>query len=217
MGKLFKNFLNGMRTVLHGPGFRVLAALLIALGAGTNPATFRVVLPQPLPSGDPANLAIVWEKSLAGPANYLGRRSPNHVFGDLAGVSDITSLHLTGAGEPEELRAGAVSANFFQMIGVRPMLGRAFLPAEDRPGNGHVVILSHRLWSRRFGSDAGLVGKRIVLNGESRRVIGILPQDFAWNNHQPDVWVPYVIRPDREYSARSGGHLAVAELALRYE
>jgi len=217
MGKLFKIFRNGMRTVLRSPRFPVLAALLIALGAGTNPATFRVVLPQSLPSVVPSNLAVVWEKSAACPAHYLGRRSSNHVFGDLAGVADIMSLHLTGAGEPEELRAGTVSANFFQMIGVRPMLGRAFLPEEDRPGNEHVVILSDRLWSRRFGSEAGLVGKKIVLNGESHRVIGILPPDFAWNNRQPDVWVPYVIRPDREYSAKSGGHLAVAELASRYE
>jgi len=216
MGILFKNFRNGMRSVCHHPSFTFVAVLVIALGIGTDTGTFvHSVLLRSEPSRELSSLENARGK--ASPANYFCQKSPNHMFGDLAGVADIMSVRLTGVGEPEELLAGAVSANFFQMIGVHPILGRAFVPEEDKRGNDHVVILSHRLWIRRFGGDAGIIGKKIVLNGESRQVIGILPPDFSWNNRRTDVWAPYAIAADRDYRAMSGGFLSVAELALRYE
>jgi hypothetical protein len=216
MGILFKHLRNGMRASLHHPSFTVVAVLVIALGIGANTGIFvHSVLPRSVPSPDLSSPPVARGK--VSPANHFCSKSPNHMFGDLAGVADLMSLHLTGAGEPEELLAGAVSVNFFQMIGVHPILGRAFVPEEDKRGNDHVVILSHRLWIRRFRGDAGIVGKRIVLNGESRQVIGVLPADFSWNNRHTDVWVPYATAPDRDYRAASGGYLPVAALALRYE
>ena len=118
-------------------------------------------------------------------------KSQNHVFGDLAAVVEIFSTNLTGPGEPEKLLAGAVKPNFFQRIGVRPLMGRTFVAGEDKRGREHVVILSHQLWRRRFGGDARLLGRSITLGGDQHRVIGVLPPDFTWNNGRADVWVPY--------------------------
>jgi hypothetical protein len=94
-----------------------------------------------------------------------------------------------------------VTPNFFRMIGVEPIVGRAFVPGEDRYGSGRVVILSHRLWRRRFGGSSSVVGQSITLSHERYRVVGILPPDFTWNNRQTDVWVPYVIDPSANYRA----------------
>ncbi|MBZ5591391.1 MAG: ABC transporter permease [Acidobacteriia bacterium] len=202
MGTLFKDIRYGVRMLLRSPGFTVVTVLVIALGLGARSGIFSLfhsVPPPSIPSRDSSGLAIVWK--------YPEWKSRNRVFGDLAAVVEITTVNLTGTGEPEELLAGAVSANFFQRIGVHTILGRAFAPDEDQRGRDHVVILSHRLWIRRFGSDAGIVGKNIVLNGESRQVIGILPPDFAWNNRRTDVWLPYAMDPDRDYRAASGGYL----------
>jgi hypothetical protein len=189
-----------MRTLIQNirsPGFTIAA---LALGIVASCLPFR----------DPSCPAMVWEKSertgrsVISPGSFHEWKSPNHVFGDLAGVADIFSMNLTGSGKPEELLAGAVTANFFRMIGVQPVMGRAFLPGEGMNGSDRVVILSHGLWRRRFGGKTGVVGRTITLSGELYRVVGILPPDFAWNNRQTDVWVPYAIDPSRDY--RAGTH-----------
>jgi hypothetical protein len=114
----------------------------------------------------------------------------HHVFGDLEAVVDVFPVSLTGPGKPEELLACAVTTKFFERIGVEPVMGRAFETGEGSLGHDHVVILSHRLWRRHFGSSTRAVGRNIELGGERYRVIGILPPDFTWNNRETDVWVP---------------------------
>jgi hypothetical protein len=121
-------------------------------------------------------------------ASYAQTKPQHHVFGDLAAVVDIFHIDLTAPGQTERLVAGAVTANFFQMIGVEPMLGRAFRTGED--SGDHVVILSYRLWQRRFHGAASVVGQNVRLADDAYRVIGILPEDFTWNNGETDVWVP---------------------------
>lgn len=121
-------------------------------------------------------------------ASYPQAKPQHHVFGDLAAVVEIFHIDLTAQGKTEELVAGAVRANFFQMIGVEPVLGRAFRTGED--SGEHVVILSYRLWQRRFNRAASVVGQNVTLEGAPYRVIGILPEDFTWNNGETDVWVP---------------------------
>src|SRR6266481_4107660 len=222
MGTFIKDVRYGVRILYRTPGFTVVAVLALALGIGANTAIFSVVnaiLLRSLRFRDPSSLVMVWEKSrfddrnVISPADYQDWKSRNHVFGDLAAVVDIFNLNLTGAGEPEELLAGAVSANFFQMIGVQPVIGRAFLPAEDTRGREHVVILSHQMWRRRFDGSVGILGKSVTLSGEIYQVIGILPADFSWNNRRTDVWIPYVFQPDRDYRATSGRFMsAVARL-----
>jgi putative ABC transport system permease protein len=128
---------------------------------------------------------------LISPASYpRWKSSRHHVFGDLEAVVDIFPVNLTGPGKPEELLAGVVAASFFQSIGVEPIMGRAFSNGDGAHGHDHVVIVSHRLWRRHFGSSTQAVGRKIKLGGEPYRVIGILPSDFTWNNREADVWVP---------------------------
>jgi|SRR5579864_1458425 putative ABC transport system permease protein len=177
----FKDIRNCRRVLLQSFVVTVVAALVAALGFGANT--------------NPGAIC---------PANHSNWRSRNQVFGDIAAARDVARMHLTGSGAPEDLLAGEVTANFFQMIGVKPVFGRSFSTEQDRRGNGHVAILSHRLWRRRFSSDRGMIGRSIMLNGESYQVIGILPRDFSWNNRRTDVWVPYRLDPNR------GQRMAVA-------
>ena len=138
---------------------------------------------------------------------YPGTKPQHHVFGDLAEFVDIFHIDLTGPGKKEELSGGAVQPNFFQKIGVEPVLGRTFKSGER--WSDHVVILSYRLWQDRFHGATGVVGRQITLEDEGYRVIGVLPRDFSWNNREADVWMPYSSRPDDETSGfmtRSGGY-----------
>ena len=213
MGTLVTNIRYGFRMLAKNPAFTTVAVIALALGIGANTAIFSVVnsiLLRSLPFHDPSSLVMVWEKSrlndrnVISPADYKDWKAQNHVFGDLAAVVDIFRVNFTGTGEPEELLAGAVTANFFHMIGVKPIIGRTFLDGEDTRGRERVAVLSHRLWRRRFGSDTGIVGKNIKLGGDLYQVIGVLPPDFRWNNRQTDVWMPYVLEPGRDYRATSG-------------
>jgi len=176
-----KNIRYYRRMLLQSSAVTFVAVLtaMLGLGANTNPGAIC-------------------------PTNHSNWKSRNQVFGDIAAARDVARMHLTGSGAPEDLLAGEVTANFFQMIGVKPVFGRGFSTEQDRRGNGHVAILSHRLWRRRFSSDRGMIGRSIMLNGESYQVIGILPRDFSWNNRRTDVWVPYRLDPNR------GQRMAVA-------
>ena len=167
------------RVLLQSSVVTVVAALAAAIGFGANT--------------NPGAIC---------PADH----SRNQVFGDIAAARDVARMHLTGSGAPEDLLAGEVTANFFQMIGVKPVFGRSFSTEQDRRGNGHVAILSHALWRRRFSSDTGVIGRSIMLNGERYQVIGVLPRDFSWNNRQTDVWVPYRHDPEQRIAvARPSG------------
>jgi hypothetical protein len=206
MPTLLKDFRQRARRLVRNPGFTVVAALALGLGLGVNTANFsvvRAIQPRSLRFRDASGLTVS-SRNLISPANYPDAKSRNRVFGDLAAVVDIFHLHLTGTGKPEEVPAGAVSANFFQRIGVKPVIGRAFQPAEDQQGRDRVVILSHQLWRRRFDGNVGILGKSITLSGETYHVIGVLPADFSWNNRRTDVWIPCVIESDSNYRSTGG-------------
>src|SRR5213079_1196315 len=175
----------GLRTLLKNPGFTVIAVLALALGIGANSAIFSVVnavLLRPLPFKNPAQLVMVWEnathlgfpKNTPSPPNFVDWQKQNTVFTGMAAMSK-RSFNLTGVGEPERLDGRRVSANLFDLLGVPALLGRAFVPDDDRPGT-HVVLLSYSLWQRRFGSDSNVIGRAITLNGESYNVIGVMPR-----------------------------------------
>jgi putative ABC transport system permease protein len=210
----FKDVRNAAGMLPRNPVFTVVAVLALGLGLdiGVNTAIFNVVRASPrrsLTLCDPSSLTVLdkstsFDRKAIWPANYPDSKGRNHVFGDLAAVADIFHMKLTGTGEPEKLPAAAVSANFFQMIGVQPVIGRAFLAAEETRGRDHVVILSHQVWRRRFGGNVGVLGRSITLSGENYRVIGVLPVDFSWNNRRTDVWVPYVFESGTDYPATGG-------------
>ncbi len=218
MEGLIKDIRYGVRALRASTGFAVVAIVAIALGIGANTAIFSVVhtiLLRSLPFHNPASLVMVWEKfpatsehNVVSPANYLDWKRDNRVFGDMAVILDFLAANLTGSGEPEELLSAAVSPNFFQLIGVQPMMGRTFLP-EEAVRRDRAALLSHKLWRRRFASDPGIVGKSLRLNGEPTRVIGVLPPDFEWNNRKTDLWTMYLLDPQVDYRSKSGRYMSV--------
>ncbi len=204
----------GSRMLWKNKGFTAVAVIALALGIGANSAIFSVVntvLLRPLPYKDADRLVIVWEDNtkLGFPndtpavANYIDWRNQSTVFEGMAALADL-SINLTGAGEPERFDGKRVSANFFSLLGVEPLLGRGFLPEEDVPGANHVVVLSHGLWQRRFGSDKGLVGKSITLNGEGYTVVGVMPPGFKFMNEDVGMWVPIAFTPQQ--ATNRGSH-----------
>jgi putative ABC transport system permease protein len=210
----------GLRMLRRNPGFTAVAILTLALGIGANTAIFsvvRAVVFRPLPFQDPGWLVLVIDHNLSAGfpqfpsslANVLDWKEQNSSFEDLA-VFATSSFNLDGKGEPERLSGLRVSSNLLPLLGVRPVIGRGFLPEEDRPGGGHVVLMSYGLWQRRFGSDPSIVGHSVQLDGRSATVIGVLPGGtqmetaldcFASGVPQKlDLMVPLaadLVRPDR--------------------
>jgi putative ABC transport system permease protein len=208
-----------LRLLVRQPGVTVIAILTLALGIGANTAIFSAVnaiLLRPLPYADPDRLVMVFEKRLAegvldnvvSPADFLDWSKMNGAFDGIAAMSEI-SADLTGAGEPVRLRAGAVSPPFFDILGVHPALGRTFRPEEALFGRHHVVILSHDLWQNRFGSDASVVGRKILLNGIPHEVVGVLPSAFEFPNTELTLWAPLALEGGPQAPPRTNHFLSV--------
>ena len=196
MKGILKDFKYGIRSFLRKPGFTLLALFALAIGIGVNTAIFTVVhsvLIQPLPYLNPDRILILWEKSTqmdtsVSYPNFLDWRSDNQVFQSMAAFRR-DSFNLTGRGEPERLQGRMVSAEFFQILGVSPQLGRNFQTKEDQPGGVPVVILSDALWKNHFGSDKAILGKQILLNDKSYSIVGVTPQHFEFGSGA-DLFVP---------------------------
>ena len=208
----------GFRMFLRTPGWTLVIVLSLAIGIGANTAIFSLVnaiLLAPLPFHDPEKLVIVWEeasfvgfpKNTPAPANYADWNSQNHVFTGMAAVAS-TSFNLTGSGEPLRLEAFSVTANLFPLLGVKPALGRTFLPEEDRPGGNQVVVISHDLWQNRFGDHADVIGKDILLNNSKYSVIGVMPKGFQFLDPEIDVWSAIRFTSE-DLQNRSGHYLQV--------
>jgi len=212
LGDLWQDLGYGMRMLLKNPGFTVVAVIALALGIGANSAIFSVVntvLLRPLPYQDPDRLVMVWEdrtkqgfpRDTPAAGNFSDWRDQNQVFEGMAAIAD-QSFNLTGTGEPERIDGKRVSANLFQLLGVEPQLGRAFLPEEDQPGGNRVVVISHGLWQRRFGSDASITGKPLTLNGESYLVVGVMPPQFQFPGPDDELWVPIALTSEQAANRR---------------
>jgi putative ABC transport system permease protein len=214
LGDLKHDLRYGARMLWKNPGFTAVAVVALALGIGANSAIFSVVntvLLRPLPYREPSRLVMVWEhdakhgypNDTPAAANYFDWRDQNQVFEGMAAMAD-QSFNLTGAGEPERIDGKRVNANLFELLGVAPQHGRAFAAEEDRPGANKVVLLSHALWQRRFGSDAGVVGQTLTLNGEAHTVVGVMPADFQFPDRQAELWVPIAFT--QQEAANRGRH-----------
>ncbi|MGB7925761.1 MAG: ABC transporter permease [Pyrinomonadaceae bacterium] len=213
-GDLWLDLRYGLRMLVKNPGFTVIAVIALALGIGANSAIFSVVntvLLRPLPYKEPDRLVMVWEdatkqgfpRDTPAAANYIDWLNQNQVFEGMAAIADL-SFNMTGVGEPERIDGRRVSANLFSLLGVEPQLGRAFLPEEDQPGASRVVIMSHGLWQRRFGSDMNITGKPLTLNGESYTVVGVMPPTFQFPSREDELWVPIAF--DSEEAANRRRH-----------
>ena len=203
---MFQDLRFGLRMLLKNPGFTLVAVFTLALGIGANTAIFSVVnalMLRPLPYPDPGRL--VWvdyasSKNTGGEvlsAHFLNWREQNRTLEGIAQF-DPTTRTLTGAGEPERVEVGQISAGFFTTLGVHPLPpGRDFTAAEDKTGGERVAILSHGLWRRRYNSDQGIVGKTITLNDSIFTVVGVTPENFRY--FRPfDVWIPLAIDLERD-------------------
>jgi len=196
------------------PGFTFVAVLSLALGIGANTAIFTIinaVFLHPLPVEEPFRLAELFTRDtitfnananfqLTGTSlpNYEDYRDQNNVFSGLATVTFPISLNWGGQAEPQQLNASLVSGNFFDVLGVKPYRGRAFIPDGDKKiGGNPEVVLSYSLWARRFGSDEKFIGQTILLNGTPYTVVGIAPPGFKGivSLGRPDLlWIPITMR-----------------------
>jgi putative ABC transport system permease protein len=203
-----------VRTLARSPGFTLVAVATLALGIGANAAVFSTVdavLVRRLPFADADRLVMVWEDaSLVGfprntpaPGNYADWSTRIPSLQSVAAL-DMKDLSLTGDGAPEKIGAAAATANFFPVMGVQPIAGRWFLPAEDTPGTAHVVVIGHSLWTRRYAADPKVVGRDIRLDGEKYTVVGVMPPRFSFPFRDVELWVP--VQFTSEDLANRGGH-----------
>lgn len=226
MARAIQDLKYGLRMLRKSPGFSAIAILVLALGIGANTAIFSVVnavLLRPLPFADPSRIVHVWHvpppKSFPGmttfavsAANYVDWRQQNHVFENIA-IYSGASMNLTGGGKPEYVRAVTVSTDFFNVLGVRPLLGRTFVAGEDQLGHDHEVVLSHSFWQSRFGGDKSIVGRQITLNGQAYNVVGVMGPNFMYPAWEQKMWVPLAWTP-KEAAVR-GEHHSVVIARLR--
>jgi putative ABC transport system permease protein len=206
MKDLWYDIRYGVRLLLKNPGLTAILVLALALGIGANSAIFSVVnalLLRPLPYKDSGRLVWVWEtqpqlsQAPFTPADFLDYQSQNKSFEQVA-TYFTQSLTLTGREEPERLRGSVVSADFFSILGVQPLVGRTLLPQEGQPGAERVAVISQGLWERRFNSDRGVLGKALTLNGTNFTVVGVMPQDFRYPSPATDMWLnPRQVIPER--------------------
>ena len=214
MESLVKDIRYGIRSLLKHPGFSLVAVLTLALGIGANTAIFSVVnavLLRALPFRDPDALVMVWEdasfanfpRNTPAPANYADWKSQNQVFEDMA-TFDERSFNLTGDGEPEKIEAYGVTANFFDVLGVKPALGRVILPEDDKPEANKVVMISYGLWQQRYGGELTVVGRELPLNGEKYTLVGVMPAGFQFMDSHIGLWVPMAFTS--ETLAQRGSH-----------
>src|SRR5262249_50512638 len=225
MQTLWQDLRYGGRMLMKNPGFTLITVITLALGIGANTAIFSVVnaaLLRPLPYEDPDRLVVIWGthpqvgREEASLPDFVDWREQSQSFERMAATT-WWSFSLTGGEEPERLIGTAVTADFFTLLGIKPVLGRGFLPEEFHRGARPVIVLSHGLWQRRFGSRSDLVGQAITLNGRDYTVVGIAPNHFQlpskitpnhfWLPGRAELWLPLTMEPAQ--ADRRGDFLAV--------
>ena len=180
----FKDVRYGARNLLRTPVFTLVAVVTLALGIGANTAIFSVVnavLLRPLAYKDPDRLVTLLHifSNPVAVANYIDWRDQSRSF-EAMGAAEYWSPNLTGSDPAEHLLGIRMTQNLLPILGVEPQLGRVFARGEDQAGAEHEVVLSHRLWQRRFNSDPNILGKSIVLDGQGYTVIGVMPLEFKF-------------------------------------
>lgn len=211
---MIQDLKSSLRLLARSPGFSAAAICTLALGIGANAAVFSVVrgvVLRPLPYPDPDRLIAIrsdkpsegWIGTTSSPPNYLDWRSRNRVFDEMAAY-DGTRLALTGAGPARRLEAAEVTADFFDVLGTRPMLGRTFLPSEESAGAPSVVVLSHKLFVECFGGDRENWNRVVLLDGVPHTVIGVMPPNFEFPLRSGEAWVP--LRFPADVATQRGAH-----------
>jgi len=219
---LWRDMKTGARTLRKSPGYALTAILTLGLGIGATTATFSfcdALLWKPLPLPHVESLAMIAERdpeNPAGerdltPADFDDIRRQSSAFTGLAAWDDNRANLVEPGGPPERVDSVSVSANFFDVLGVAPARGRAFLPGEDQRGSELVVILGDALWHRRFGADPAIAGRLVHLNDKSYRVVGVMPPGFQFPKRS-ELWTPLVLDPSGAASRTSPEFVAVGRL-----
>ena len=200
MNTLLNDLRYATRMLQKQPGFTIVAVVTLALGIGANTAIFSLVnsiLLRPLPYREPDRLVHLIQSSpkldLAtwgvSQADFAAYREQNHTLESVA-LFNSGGTNLTGVGEPERLAVTNSTADFFKVLGVSPILGRAFDQGEDSAGRNGVCVISYGLWQRRFGADPNIVGRTLSLNNTPTQIIGVMPADFKFPRVEIDLWIP---------------------------
>jgi putative ABC transport system permease protein len=218
---MFSTFLRdsryAIRMLLHNPGFTLIAVMTFALGIGVNAAVFTVfngVLLRPLPYPDPDRITMIWmdnrrqgiKEDITSYPNYRDWKEQNTSYAHIAGIANA-AFNLTGAGEPERLTGAQATASFFDVMGLKPVIGRVFTEANETPGQDRVVVISHGLWMRRFGGSADALGKTMTLNGNPHEIIGVMPGALRVPE-KAEVWRPLAL-PEQARTSRGSFFLPV--------
>lgn len=202
-----------LRTLARSPGFTAASVLTLAIGIGGSTAVFSLidaVLLRPLPFRDPQRIVMVFEdgsdsgfpQNAVAPANYAAWSAENDVFESVAAVTDFGAV-LSGGDEPVSIQGRRVTHSLFAVLGAKPLIGRTFTEAEDRPGGPLVTVLSFGLWQRRFGRDRSIVGHDILLNNLRHTVVGVMPREFQFLESYVGLWVPAAFTTDE---LKNGAH-----------
>ena len=195
-----------LRLLRKTPVFTIAAIGTLALGIGANTTIFslvQTVLLRPLPYQNPDQVVMVWEdaswagfpRNTPAPGNFTDWRAINRSFTDMAATRGVIAT-LTTDGPPEQVLGRGVTPNFFDVLGVRPVMGRSFTPEDDRIGV-NVVVISHALWQRRYGGSPDIVGRTILMNDAKYEVVGVAPRSFVFLNRESDYWVPIQLPPNQ--------------------
>ncbi len=219
METLLQDVRVGLRVLCKHPGFTATAVVTLALGIAANTTIFSAVngfMLRPPRIKDPAGVVVLvtvdpakgpgwgWDRQPVSPYDFVAWREQSHSFEGMV-ATESSHFALTGTGEPERLAGERASANYFDVLGVPAALGRTFLPGEDQPGRHQVVILSHGLWQRRFGSNPSVLGEVMRLNGESHTVVGVMSSSYRLGVYGgPQLWTPLVFPPESVLPAARG-------------
>jgi putative ABC transport system permease protein len=194
---------DAVRALWRSPAYTVTAIAVLALGIGATSSIFSFVdgvLLRPLPYANPERIVMVWEKPPNGlrngvaTANFLDWRNENDVFETMSAVTG-SMMTLSGAGETKRIQTARVSAGYFDVFGARASLGRTFVADDEQAGREQVVVLSNKIWQSVFGADPAVVGRSMLLDGQSYTVIGVMPGTSAFDRGRTDVWRPLVFGP----------------------
>ncbi len=204
-GELRQDIGFALRQLVANPGFSLVAIVTLALGIGATTAIFsavNAVVLRPLPVQDPARLVFVTESWRGQPSdvsagNFVDMMSSQTAF-ERAAAIQYASFNVSDGDNPERVIGARVTQGFFDLFAVAPSIGRVFRPDEDQPGSEFVVVLSHRLWTRRFAADKSIVGRDVRIGGRPYRVVGVMPTEFDLTSDAEELWVPMAFTPERK-------------------
>jgi putative ABC transport system permease protein len=223
MNHIGKDLRYAVRSLVKNPAFTAVAVLALALGIGVNSAIFSLIdatLLRPLPYTELDRVMVFWESNLQSgaeqlnpsPADFADYKNQNQVFEHIAAFLE-GNLTITNGDAPERIWGVDATADLFQVLGVKPILGRTFRPEEEQPGNDNVVVLGYDLWRRSFNANPAIIGTQLTVNNQINTVIGVMPPGFTFppGGQKVEMWTPLSLRPEQANSRR-GPFLSVIAL-----